>query len=487
MAFNKTVRVRFAPSPTGFLHIGGARTALFNWLFARHHQGKFVLRIEDTDIERLQEDAITSIYDGLHWLGLDWDEGPDVGGPFAPYQQSQRLELYRDYAQRLLQEDKAYWCYCTPAELEAEKQAALARGEPPKYSGRCRQLTQARRALFINEGRRPGIRFRMPEVDIEINDIIRGRTVFKTETQGDFIILRQDGRPTYHLANVVDDALMQVNYVIRGEDLYPSTPRHLALYQAFGFPVPQFAHLPMILAPDRSKLSKRYGAVSVTWYRDEGFLPEAMVNYLALLGWSPPDEQELKSLPQIVAEFSLERVAKAGAIFDLEKLKHINGVKIRTLPLELVAEYARNFFEKAGFNLSAMQNAEYLEMIKLTRDSVEVLKEFPAKCRLFFTPPDYSTTIIAELRQEKTVRLFRRLAECLNQQAEFNLEVAKQCLNRVGKELNLKGKDLYHPVRLALTGSESGPELVGVIRVLGKEGVIQRLEHCLSCLNSSVN
>ncbi|MCD6384482.1 glutamate--tRNA ligase, partial [Candidatus Sumerlaeota bacterium] len=321
----KNIRVRFAPSPTGYLHIGSARTALFNWLFARHYNGVFVLRIEDTDIERLHEDALSSIYDGLRWLGLDWDEGPEVGGPYGPYRQSERLEIYQEYAQRLLREGNAYYCYCLPEELEEQKRQMLARGEAPRYSGRCRYLTSAQRRQLENEGRRPAIRFRMPETDIEVNDIIRGRTVFKAETQGDFVILRRDNRPTYHLANVVDDTLMHISYVIRGEDLYPSTPRHIALYRALGLHPPEFAHLPMILAPDRSKLSKRYGAVSVSWYREQGFIPEAIVNYLALLGWSPPDEQEIKSVEELIKEFSLDRVAKAGAIFDLQKLRYVNA------------------------------------------------------------------------------------------------------------------------------------------------------------------
>lgn len=484
MSISPKVRVRFAPAPTGFLHLGGGRTALFNWLFARHHNGTFILRIEDTDIERLQEDALGSIYDGLRWLGLDWDEGPDVGGDFAPYRQSQRLQLYQDYAKRLLKEGKAYYCYCTPAELEAGKKSALARGEPPRYSGRCRRLTAAQRREFEMEGRRPAIRFLMPETEVEVDDTIRGQTIFKAGTLEDFVILRQDGRPTYHLANVVDDSLMEISHVIRGEDLYPSTPRHLALYQAFGFPPPKFAHLPMILAPDRTKLSKRHGAVSVTWYRDEGFLPEAMVNYLALLGWSPPDEKEIKTISELIAEFSLERVAKAGAIFDIEKLRYINGVKIRALPLEKVANYAREFFARAGFDINNQQ-FNYPEMINLTRDSVESLKQFPEKCRLFFTLPDYPAEILKELKQEKVIGLIKSFTESLKARAEFNLEIASQCLNQLGKEINLKGRELYHPLRLALTGAESGPELIGILRVLGKEGILQRLQHCLARITST--
>lgn len=477
-ADKKNIRVRFAPSPTGYLHIGGARTALFNWLFARKHNGVFVLRIEDTDIERLQEEALHSIYDGLRWLGLHWDEGPEVGGPYGPYRQSQRLEIYQEYAQRLLKEGYAYYCYCLPEELEAEKQKMLARGEPPRYNGRCRNLTETQRREFENEGRYPAIRFRMPETDIEVNDIIRGHTIFKAETQGDFIILRKDKRPTYHLANVVDDTLMHISHVIRGEDLYPGTPRQIALYRALGFEPPEFAHLPIILAPDRSKLSKRYGAVAVSWYREQGFIPEAIVNYLALLGWSPPDEQEIKSIEELIKDFSLERVAKAGAIFDIQKLRFINAVKLRTLPVEKVAEYAKPFFNQSELKLVAPEET-FLQMIELVRDSVETAREFPDKCRIFLQLPEFSPEIVTVLRNDKTLKMLQEMAKCFREIEEFNLNAVSQCLKKIGKSLGLKGKELYHPLRLALTGAESGPELVGIINVLGKEGIIQRLDHCL--------
>jgi len=440
-----------------------------------------VLRIEDTDIERLHEDALSSIYDGLRWLGLDWDEGPEVGGPYGPYRQSERLEIYQEYAQRLLREGNAYYCYCLPEELEEQKRQMLARGEAPRYSGRCRYLTSAQRRQLENEGRRPAIRFRMPETDIEVNDIIRGRTVFKAETQGDFVILRRDNRPTYHLANVVDDTLMHISYVIRGEDLYPSTPRHIALYRALGLHPPEFAHLPMILAPDRSKLSKRYGAVSVSWYREQGFIPEAIVNYLALLGWSPPDEQEIKSVEELIKEFSLDRVAKAGAIFDLQKLRYVNAVKLRTLPIQKVAQYARTFFDQSELALISSEKT-FLEMIDLVRDSVETLNEFPEKCRLFLQLPEFSQEMITRLSNEKTRQMLQQVAECIRGLEEFSLNGVEECLKKAGKLTGLKGKGLYHPLRIALTGAESGPELVGIIRVLGREGILQRLDHCLSQL-----
>lgn len=330
-----SVRVRFAPSPTGYPHVGNIRTALFNWLFARHHGGSFIVRIEDTDVTRKIEGAVEAILNGLRWLGLDWDEGPEVGGEYGPYFQSQRLELYREAAERLVSQDNAYYCYCSPQRLEEMRAEQIRRKQPPGYDRRCRYLGAEERRQREAEGITPVVRFKTPlEGQTKFNDLIWGEVVFDNSTIDDFVLLKSDGYPTYHLANVVDDHLMEISHVLRAEEWLASTPRHLLLYQALGFAPPQFAHLPMILGADRTKLSKRHGAVSITDYYEQGYLPEAMVNFLALLGWSLDDKTEILSRQELINNFSLERVSRTAAIFNQDKLNWMNGVYIRSLSLE---------------------------------------------------------------------------------------------------------------------------------------------------------
>jgi len=410
------VRVRFAPAPTGALHLGSVRTALYNWLFARQKGGVFVLRIEDTDVVRSDEATLEDILDGLEWLGLTWDEGPRVEGPYGPYRQSERTKIYQEWSQKLINTGQAYYCFCSPEELEERKKETLARGEAPRYDGRCAALTAAEQDELRAQGRRASVRFRIPDKnEVVVRDIIRGETAFDRKTLGDFVLLRSNGSPSYHLANVVDDILMEISHVIRGEDLYPSTPRHQLLYEAFGMRVPQFAHLPMILATDRTKLSKRHGAVPLAAYREDGYVPEALVNYLALLGWSPPDENELMSIDTLIQTFSLDRVGKSGAIFDIEKLDFLNGHKPEP------------------------QTAECLRVLK---DGIAALES---------------------MEHDALVALFKR----------------------TGKALGVKGKPLYHPLRLALTGKNQGPELIGIMNLLGKEECIARISTCLEHLQHS--
>ena len=329
------VRTRFAPSPTGYPHVGNIRTALFAWLFARHHGGTFLVRIEDTDAARKVEGAVEVILDGLKWLGLNWDEGPEKGGPFGPYVQSERLDYYRRYADKLIEEGKAYYCYCSPERLSAMREEQAARKQPPGYDRHCRELSPAQRAEYEAQGIKPVVRFKMPQTGKTVcDDIIRGRVEFENSLLDDFVLLKSDGYPTYHLANIVDDHLMEISHVLRAEEWLSSLPRHLLLYEAMGWAPPQFAHLPMILGPDRSKLSKRHGAVSVIEYREQGYLPEAMLNFLTLLGWALDDKTEIMSLEEIVRNFSLERVNKTAAVFNAEKLLWMNGVYLRSLPLD---------------------------------------------------------------------------------------------------------------------------------------------------------
>jgi nondiscriminating glutamyl-tRNA synthetase len=335
---NSAVRVRFAPAPTGSLHVGGARTALFNYLFARRNGGALVLRSEDTDAARSSPESEHVIQEDLRWLGIEWDEGPDMGGPFGPYRQTERRDRYGLAAARLLEIEAAYLCYCTPEELDAQRVAAEAKGEAPRYSGKCRTLTRAQQTEHEAAGRKPAIRYRMPERDIYVEDIIRGSVHFPAGTIGDFVIIKSDGIAAYNFAVVVDDTEMEISHVLRGDEHLPNTPRQVALYEALEFPLPLFAHVSMILAPDHQKLSKRHGATAVAEYRDQGFLPEALVNYLALLGWSPGDDREFFRIEELGKEFSLDRVSKSPAVFDHAKLRWFNAHYIRAQSPQARAE-----------------------------------------------------------------------------------------------------------------------------------------------------
>ncbi|MCL6639010.1 MAG: glutamate--tRNA ligase, partial [Firmicutes bacterium] len=383
-----SIRVRFAPSPTGPLHIGGARSALFNWLFARHQGGDFIVRIEDTDLERSSRQSEENILAALKWLGLDWDEGIEKGGPNGPYRQTERLELYRRYAGRLLAEGLAYRCYCTEEELAAERDSLLEKGETPRYLGRCRGLTEADCARLEREGRRPVVRFKVPEDQvIVVNDLVRGDVTFDCAGIGDFIIVKSDGIPTYNFAVVVDDYTMKISHVIRAEEHLPNTPRQVLIYRALGWPEPEFAHVSLILGKDRSKMSKRHGATAVEQYREKGYLPEAMVNFLALLGWSPGGEEEVLPLDELVRQFSLDRVAKSPAVFDLDKLNWLNGHYIRQAPLERLVDLAVPYLVKAGYIGAgeAAAKRDWLgKVVSSVRKYLACLDEVPAYAAVYF-------------------------------------------------------------------------------------------------------
>src|SRR5712691_10388716 len=343
------MRVRFAPSPSGQLHVGNARTALFNWLLARGRGGTFSLRIEDTDAERSTRDSEAAIVRDLRWLGLDWDEGPDIGGPRGPYRQSERLHLYESYASELLSAGHAYHCFCSTAQLDAERQTALAEGRPAHYAGTCRHLSREQADLRIAAGGRPAIRFRVPEGrDVVFEDVVRGDVRFQADVIGDPVIVRADGHPAYNFAVVVDDALMEVTHVVRGEDHISNTPRQVLLYEALGFPPPIFAHLALVMGPDHRPLSKRHGATSVVEFRARGYLPEALVNYLALLGWSPGDDAELLPIEEMARRFSLERVGHSAGVFDEEKLAWVNRHYLKIADSRRIAELSLPFFNEAG-------------------------------------------------------------------------------------------------------------------------------------------
>lgn len=464
------IRVRFAPSPTGQLHIGNARTAILNWIFARHAGGAFVLRIEDTDLERSTRESEQSILDDLRWLGLNWDEGPDVGGDLGPYRQSERLELYRETAQRLLQDGWAYYCYCTPEELQERREQAMAKGGETRYDGRCRNLSPAERQAFEAEGRKPVIRFHVPEKAIDFVDLVRGEVSFPAGSVGDFIILRADGFPTYNFAVVVDDGLMQISHVIRGDDHLSNTPKQIVLFDALGFTRPTFVHIPMILGQDRTRLSKRHGAVSVRHYASIGILPDALVNYLSLLSWSSASGEDILSRERLIKEFDFARLSKSAAAFDPVKLNWMNGVYIRRLSVPELTDLCLPFLEKAGYKVP--QDRTKLEkMIQVVRQSIETLEEVIGKAEMFFVeyPTPEDANAMAVLDRELTQKVFWSFLRQMEKVEQITVENFREIMKAVGRETGVIGKDLWTPVRIALTGKMHGPELPLVAEIYGKE------------------
>jgi glutamyl-tRNA synthetase/nondiscriminating glutamyl-tRNA synthetase len=470
------MRVRFAPSPTGHLHVGNARTALFNWLLARGSGASFILRIEDTDAERSTLESEAAILEDLRWLGLDWNEGPDVGGPCGPYRQSERLHLYESYANELIGEEHAYHCFCTREQLEAERRAAVEAGQPARYSGRCRSLTREDVAARISAGERPALRFRVPaNREIVFNDAVRGQVRFHTEVIGDPVIVRADGMPAYNFAVVVDDALMGITHVIRGEDHISNTPRQLLLYEALGFAAPVFAHLALVLGPDHSPLSKRHGATSVAEFRTKGYLPEALVNYLALIGWSPrsaatdgravDDNSELMPLAELARRFSLDNVGHSAGVFDEEKLAWANRHYLKLAAPDRIAELSVPYFTSAGVAMKpTAEGLEFLaSVVPIASMSVDRLDQIPHRLALLF---DYdagraleSPATQEEMRSETARKVCEALAAVLAEAPRLDRERFRAAANEVKARTGQKGKALFHPIRLALTGRSEGPEL----------------------------
>ncbi|MDN5293471.1 MAG: nondiscriminating glutamyl-tRNA synthetase [Eubacteriales bacterium] len=479
------VRVRFAPSPTGPLHIGGARSALFNWLLARKYNGTMVVRIEDTDLERSSPESEKNILDSLRWLGIDWDEGVEKGGPYGPYRQTERVEIYREYAQRLLAEGKAYYCYCTEEELEAERQALLARGEMPRYTGRCLRLTVAEKRRLEAEGRRPALRFRVPPGRVvTVEDLVRGPVRFETDGIGDFVIVKSDGIPTYNFAVVIDDALMKITHVIRGEEHLSNTPRQLLLYEALGFTPPRFAHVSLILGQDRTKMSKRHGATSVEQYRRMGYLPEALINFLALLGWAPEGEKEIFSREELIQEFSLDRVAKNPAVFDLEKLNWLNGYYIRQAPLAKIRELAVPYLREAGY-ITGQENPAWLDLVvQSVREYLTCLAEITQHVGIYFAPqvPPADEEAANVLRGEQVPQVLTAFSRLVEERDITTVEEAKAVLKDLTRMTRLGGKQVYLPLRVALTGRTRGPELYYILPILGREKLKQRVEAAFAWL-----
>ncbi|NLC38766.1 MAG: glutamate--tRNA ligase [Clostridia bacterium] len=475
------VRVRFAPSPTGPLHIGGARSALFNFLLARKTGGSFILRVEDTDLERSSPEAEENIKESLRWLGINWDEGVDVGGDYGPYRQTERLSIYNRYVQQLLADGRAYLCYCTEEELEAQRQSLMAKGEMPRYLGNCLNLTEEQREAFLRQGRKPAIRFRVPAGElISIQDLVRGEVVFESDGIGDFVIVKSDGIPTYNFAVVIDDALMKITHVIRGEEHLSNTPRQVLIYQALGFPLPAFAHISLILGKDRSKMSKRHGSTSVVQYREKGYLPEALVNFLALLGWSPEGEEEIFSMEELIEQFSLERVAKNPAVFDLDKLNWINGYYIRQKPPESITDLAIPYLQAAGYLPATMTQERYrhaVKMVAAVQEYLSCVSEIVDHVQLFFAQDISFETEEARavIQEEQVPQVVRVFAGKLINAPDLETDTVKKILKETNKELKLGGRKVFMPLRVALTGRMHGPELYDIVSVLGKEEVLRRL------------
>jgi nondiscriminating glutamyl-tRNA synthetase len=475
------VRARFAPAPTGALHVGGAHTALFTWLFARHEGGKFVLRIEDTDEVRSTEESLAAIYDGLRWLELDWDEGPDVGGPYGPYVQSERLDLYNQYVQRLLDAGRAYPCYCTPEELEERREIMRKRGIPPRYDGRCRSLSEQDRQRLEAEGRKPCINFRIREGGTTVvNDLIRGEVGFDNALMGDFVIRKTSGYPTYHMAVVVDDHLMQISHVIRAEEHLSNTPRHLQLMEALEIAPPQFAHLPIILGPDRTKLSKRHGATNLTEYREQGFLPEAMRNFLALIGWSTGTEQEVLDLEELIQQFTLAGVSKSPGIFDLEKATWLNGEYLKRADAEYVADMAAPFLRREGLIEAepAPERRQWLvQVVHLMKERTRLLTDFLSWARYFFTD-DYPYDERARekwLSREEVPERLEMLADRLEALDTWDVDSIERAVRGLAEELDVSAAKVIHPCRAAVTGQTIGPSLFHLMELLPQESVVARL------------
>ncbi|HUV37240.1 MAG TPA: glutamate--tRNA ligase [Patescibacteria group bacterium] len=468
------VRVRFAPSPTGYLHMGGARTALFNWLFARHEGGRFILRIEDTDVQRSSAELEEQLLEDLHWLGLEWDEGPRRGGPRGPYRQSERAAVYRELAERLISQGDAYPCFCTDEELERKKSEMIAAGLPPQYDGTCRSLTGDERERCRRDGLPESIRFAFPEaVSMELEDTIRGHVVFPPGMVGDFIIIRSNGLPTYNFAAAVDDALMGITHVIRGEEHLSNTLRQIVVYEALGFQRPRFVHIPLILGSDRSKLSKRHGAPNIADFTRNGYPAEAIVNYLAFLGWSPGDEREILSREELIAAFTLERVSSSPSIFDLTKLNWMSSHYIRTGGVGRYFEEALSFFP--GEVRERYGRGELEKMFAILSENLPSFSAIPAEVAPFMPgPPPFEGEVFGMI--EGRGGLLAAFADGFARQEGWGRDELRKTIKSVGKKLAVKGKDLYMPLRIALTGSVHGPDLVSILEIRGREDVVNCIE-----------
>jgi len=483
------IRARFAPSPTGPIHIGNIRTALFNYLFtcSQEDKGKMVLRIEDTDLQRSSKEYEKLIFEELRWLGIEWDEGAGKGGDYGPYHQSERLGIYKQYIDKLIEEDKAYYCYCTPEELEKDRESSVAAGDIPRYSGRCRSITPEQAEVYEKEGRTPVVRFKIPSnQSVVFEDAVKGRIEINSDTLGgDMVIQKSDGMPTYNFAVVIDDHLMRITNVIRGEDHLSNTPKQILIYEALGWEKPIFAHAPLILGPDRTKLSKRHGNTYIGQYRKEGYLPEAMFNYLALLSWSPEGNEELLTKEEIIDQFRLERVTRANPVFDIAKLNWINAHYIRQLPLEKIVALSTPYLIKEGLitEEETEKKKEWLSLIVETvKESLVKISDITEKAQIFFDDRIVvkDDNAMGMLKGEHVPELLKTFRKKIEEIDEIDREFCKGVFKVLQKETGIRGKNLFMPVRVAITGQCHGPELVNILLILGKEKLIKRIDCVLN-------
>ena len=478
------IRVRIAPSPSGNLHIGTARTALFNYLYAKKSGGKFVLRIEDTDLERSNAEYTQNIYDSLKALGLNWDEGPDVGGNYGPYQQSQRFDIYPKYAQMLIDKGYAYECYCTQEELDAEKEQSIKEKRAHVYSGKCRHLTEEQKAQYRAEGRKPSIRFKVPkDKKIVFNDMVKGELDFDSNLIGDFVIMKSNGTPTYNFAVVIDDMEMKISNIIRGEDHISNTPKQILIYEALGAEVPQFGHLGMILAPDRSKLSKRHGATAVSEFVEKGYLTEALLNFVALLGWAPSDGVEIKDLKDIIADFRIHEVSSSNSVFEYDKLNWMNGQYIKKMELPELTRRIMPYLSK--YDTSIYDEKTLEKIVELTREPLTVLSEITDAVTYFFGDDVqydegvYEQHIKSELGQKVLTKAVQDIDSWdFNDEEKLHEQLAD--FRAYFKENEgYKPKETMWSIRAAITGRTRGADMVGIMLVLGKDKVKARLQKVL--------
>ena len=494
------VRVRFAPSPTGYLHVGGARTLFFNWLYAKKFGGTLVLRVEDTDQVRSTRESEKMILSDIQRLGLDYQEGPDVGGPYAPYRQSERLSIYADYVRKLLEQDRVYYCFCSDELLTQKREAAMKMGRTPHYDGTCARQSKEEALARLTRGEKAGLRFRAPQKSYVLNDHVRGRVEFKEGMVGDFLVTRTPGVgekeiaegigfPVYNFCCVIDDHLMGMTHIIRAEEHLSNTVRQLMLYEAFGWTAPDFAHIALVLGADRQKLSKRSGDVSVFEYIEKGYLPEALLNFLALLGWWPPTgfkpasgHPEVLSLPELIENFNLEGLQKAPGVFDVQKLQWMNGFYIRSMPLAEVAERAKIHFERAGFSLKDHSEDWFLKVIEVVRGESTLLSDLPKAAQLFLESTPHlepeAKTALNEPTAHSVVEAM--VAELKSQTGPLLVEEVDALPKKVSSKSGVKGKSLFMPMRAAVTGKVHGPELKLILPILGRDSVLKRIEALLS-------
>lgn len=478
----ENIRVRIAPSPSGNLHIGTARTALFNFLFAKKTGGKYILRIEDTDLERSSDVYIQNIYDSLKALGLCWNEGPDVGGPYGPYSQSERFDIYPEYAQKLIESGHAYECFCTPEELDTEKAKAQENKVAPMYSGKCKNLTQEQKDALRAEGREPAIRFAVENKELIFNDLVKGDLKFDTSLIGDFVIMKSNGTPTYNFAVVVDDMLMKISHILRGEDHISNTPKQILIYEALGAEVPKFGHLGMILAPDRSKLSKRHGATGVSEFVEKGYLIDALVNFVALLGWSPSDGVEIKSVDEIAADFRIEHVSSSNSIFEYDKLNWMNAQYIKKLSVDELKEKLKPFLTK--YDLSELTDGQYTRMVEITREPLVILSDITDAVPYFFgagvnIEPEVQSEVLDIETSQTVLKEVKELAQNWNFDDEESLHHTLEEVRNSFKERGIKPKETMWAIRAAVTGRTKGADICAVLSILGKEKVLKRINNAI--------